>query len=104
MSQRQFVLGGLVALGMGLFNGVLAPVAHADSTTGDIFYTVYDGIDRIFQRSYSFDGTTLTYGSDTTIASTPPTGSLGGADGLVFDPTDPNNFLLVGGQNANIYW
>ena len=93
---------GLLVAGLSMVGALsaLPVVAHADATIGDIFYTTYDGVARVFTRSYSFDGTTLTYGGVTTISST--TNGLGGADGIVFDPTDPN-YLLIGGQNNFIY-
>ena len=78
-----------------------APLAYADSTNGDIFYTTFQGTDRVFHRTYSFDGTVLGYGTENVIASITP-GGLQGSDGLVFDPTN-TQFLLVGGQNGFFY-
>jgi len=101
MNRGNSIVRLLVAgLSMGGALSAMPVVAHADSTGGDLFYTTFDGADRVFERSYSFDGSTLTYGLDTVISSIAD--GLGGADGLVFDPTD-NNFLLVGGQNSSIY-
>ncbi len=100
MKQHNWVASVLV-VGLSVLGGLLAPVAvHADSTVGDIWYTTFSGTDRVFKRSYNFDGVALTYGGEVVISST--TLGLGGADGLVFDPTD-GNFLLVGGQNKEIY-
>ncbi len=95
------LLGMISALVAGLSLVGAAPAVFADSTTGDIFYTTFSGTDRVFKRSYSYDGAlTLTYGPQITISST--TDGLGGADGLIFDPTN-TNFLIVGGQNNDFY-
>lgn len=95
------LLGMIIGLVAGLSLVGAAPAVFADSTAGDIYYTTFSGTDRVFKRSYSYDGvTTLTYGSQITISST--TDGLGGADGLIFDPTN-TGFLIVGGQNNDFY-
>ena len=92
-------LVGLLVVGVSVASTLVVPVVHADATNGDIFYTTFSGNDRVFKRSYSFDGTTLTYGTDTVISTIVP-GGLSGADGIVFDPTN-TSFLIVGGQDGH---
>ena len=78
-----------------------APVVHADDTNGDLFYTTFSGSgDRVFKRPYTFTGGVLSFGLEVGISGIPD--GLGGADGLLFDPTNPN-FLIVGGQNDHFY-
>lgn len=97
---RGHLLVGMLVVGFSVVSAMVVPPVSADSTSGDIFYTTFSGSDRIFKRSYSFNGIALSYGSDTVISTTAK--GLGGADGLVFDPTN-TNFLLTGGQNDRVY-
>ena len=90
----------LVVGALTFLNVVAVPLVFADSTNGDIFYSTFSGNDRVFKRSYTFDGTTtLTYGLESVISTIVP-GGLSGADGLVFDPTN-TSFLIVGGQDGH---
>lgn len=78
-----------------------APVVQADDTNGDLFYTTFSGGgDRVFKRPYTFTGGVLTFGAEVGISGVPQ--GLAGADGLLFDPTNPG-FLIVGGQNDHFY-
>ncbi|MBI2174427.1 MAG: PEP-CTERM sorting domain-containing protein [Candidatus Omnitrophica bacterium] len=92
--------GTIVAIVLSVMAALGAPGASADDTDGDLFYTTFAGFDRVFKRPYSFTGGVLAYGLETPISNLGL--GLGGADGLVFDPTD-TNFLLVGGQNDRVY-
>jgi RHS repeat-associated protein len=64
------------------------------SSTVDLYFTQYQGSNRVSKVSATYDGTTLTLGTPTTIAFNI------GADGLVFGP-DGN--LYVGGQGNIVY-
>jgi len=100
--KRSEKLGVSVLLaGLALSAVGITPVVRADDTSGDISYTTFSGTDRVFKRSYSFIGGTLTYGPQITISSLTDT-PLAGADGLIFDPTN-TSFLVIGGQNQDFY-
>ncbi len=87
MSRRSaFPKASLAAVIIALLN--LAN-AKADPTSGDLFFTTYNGGQNVNKVAYDYDGTTFTLGNVQNIAST------GGADGIVFAP---DGDLLIGGQ------
>jgi hypothetical protein len=72
-------------------------VAVASSGTpaaGTLYYTTFAGGPNVKSVPYSYDGSALTLGSTTIVATTP------GADGLVFAP---DGDLLVGGQADRVH-
>ena len=96
------LLGMVSALVAGLSLMGAAPAVYAHSTDGELFYTTFFGdADRVFRRTYAFDGgATLTYGVESAVSSIGK--GLGGADGIVFDATD-TSFLLFGGQDRHVH-
>jgi hypothetical protein len=65
-------------------------VASADSVTGTLYYTTFNGT--AWKVDYTYNGVTFTLGASTSLA------SPGGADGILFAP-DGN--LIVAGQNTD---
>lgn len=103
MIRRGTVMGLLVA-GMGLLAMFAAPVVHADATTGDLYYTTFSGDadgGRLFKITYTFDGVTLSFGSEVQLSS--EILGLTASDGVVFDPTN-SNLVVVGGQFTNQFF
>jgi hypothetical protein len=80
------VLAGLLAA---------AGQVQADPTSGDLYFTLYTGGTNVNKVHYTFDGTSVTYGSVVNITSTP------GADGIIFAP---DGDLLVGGQGSGLVY
>ncbi len=68
----------------------------ATPVSGELYYTRYKGNPRVEKVAFDFDGTTLTLGTPTPLASNI------GADGIAGNPND-NNSLLVGGQGKVVY-
>lgn len=71
-----------------------AAAAHADTFTGDLYYTNSNGGPNVNKITYNYDDSTNTFSlsGQTNIA------YANGADGIIFDA---NGNLLVGGQGAN---
>lgn len=102
-------LAAAVAIGLALAPASPALAATAPAMlSGTMYFTTYQNqgwctpstgtsagtcTPNVFKTPWSYDGTTLTIGSSTTVATTK------GADGIVFTPSGTD--LLVGGQEAN---
>ena len=102
-----------VALALCLGVTSLAPAA---TILGNLYFTTFQnqgsgGTTNVWSVAFIYDDTVpiLCLGSTTLVAGTPPTcpggsppalATLLGADGLIFDPNNPNK-LLVGEQTAN---
>jgi hypothetical protein len=69
-----------------------APMAHADSVSGTLFYTTFSGGQNVWKVGFNYNGATFTFNNNTNIAST------SGADGLLFAP---DGHLVISGQNAD---
>jgi hypothetical protein len=73
---------------------ICAPVAEAATIEGNLYYTTFAGPPNVWTVHFTYvTATSMTYGSSTAI------NSLGGADGIVFNPNNAN--LLVGEQDHN---
>lgn len=86
IQQMQRTIGAFV---MGL--ALLGPqVAYATPISGELFYTLFSGSDRVKKTPYTYDGTAFSFGSKTVLASGI------GADGIAGNPNDPDSVLVAG--------
>ena len=104
MNRRNWVVSVFVAV-VSIVATLIAPVVHADSTSGDLYYTTFatdaDGF-RLFKITYTYDGAaTLSFSPEVDISG--PGLGLTGSDGVVFDPTAAG-FAIVGGQGTNAFF
>ncbi len=75
--------------------GTITPPTTGGQGTlqGDLFFTIYSGTPNVLKRSFTYNGTTLTFNSGNVNVA-----ASDGADGATFAP---NGQLIVGGQNKN---
>jgi hypothetical protein len=83
-----------------LLIGFTSTLMWADAISGNLFYTVFGGSNRVFEVHFDFNGTTsFTLGPSTPLLPGGHIPLLKGADGLMFAP-DGN--LLIGEQSNNL--
>jgi hypothetical protein len=76
-----------------LFSGLLllSGAAMADSASGEMWYTTFNGGTNVWKVNYNYNGSTFVLSGNTGVV------AVNGADGLLFGP-DGN--LMVAGQNS----